>query len=304
MSRLIGNAEEKRPVTLRLMAVHAHPDDESSKGAATYAYYLDRGVEVMVVSCTSGERGSILNEGLEGRFHAERDMAGLRRYEMEAAQKVVGFQHRWLGYADSGLPPEGEALPANAFAAIPVEISAAPLVRLIREFRPQVLLTYDENGGYPHPDHIRCHEISVRALEAAADSTAYPEAGEPWSVSKLYYDRIFSYQRMKAVHDELLATDPQSPLIASMTEMRSWMEESPFLATTQVPTGDFFDVRDDALRAHASQVSPDSPFFFWPNDLQRRAWPFEDYQLVRSTVETTMPEADLFAGIENDDAKL
>jgi mycothiol S-conjugate amidase len=304
MSRLIGNAEEKRPVTLRLMAVHAHPDDESSKGAATYAYYLDRGVEVMVVSCTSGERGSILNEGLEGRFHAERDMAGLRRYEMEAAQKVVGFQHRWLGYADSGLPPEGEALPANAFAAIPVEISAAPLVRLIREFRPQVLLTYDENGGYPHPDHIRCHEISVRALEAASDATVYPEAGEPWSVSKLYYDRIFSYQRMKAVHDELLATDPQSPLIASMTEMRSWMEESPFLATTQVPTGDFFDVRDDALRAHASQVSPDSPFFFWPNDLQRRAWPFEDYQLVRSTVETTMPEADLFAGIENDDAKL
>lgn len=97
-----------------------------------------------------------------------------------------------------------------------------------------MLITYDENGGYPHPDHIRCHEISVRALEAASDASAYPDAGEPWAVSKLYYDRIFSYQRMKAVHDEILADDPDSPLIAKMTEMRSWMEEKPFLATTQV----------------------------------------------------------------------
>lgn len=291
-------------MTLRLMAVHAHPDDESSKGAATYAYYLDRGVEVMVVSCTGGERGSILNESLAERRHAERDMAGLRRYEMQAAQKAVGFEHRWLGYADSGLPDEGEPLPVNAFAAIPVEISAEPLVRLIREFKPQVLITYDENGGYPHPDHIRCHEISVRALEAASDSAAYPDAGAPWGVSKLYYDRIFSYQRMRAVYDEIVATDPESPLIASMTEMRSWMTESPFLATTQVPAGAFFDVRDNALRAHASQVSPDSPFFFWPNELQQKAWPFEDYQLVRSTVETTMPEGDLFAGIEDDDVRL
>jgi mycothiol S-conjugate amidase len=290
-------------MTLRLMAVHAHPDDESSKGAATYAYYLDRGVEVMVVSCTSGERGSILNESLAERAHAERDIAGLRRFEMAEAQRVVGFEHRWLGYADSGLPDEGEPLPANAFAAIPVEISAEPLVRLIREFKPQVLLTYDENGGYPHPDHIRCHEISVRALEAASDAAAYPDAGEPWSVSKLYYDRIFSYQRMMAVHNELVATDPESPLIASMTEMRSRMKEGPFLATTQVPAGTFFDVRDNALRAHASQVSPDSSFFFWPNELQRKAWPFEDYQLIRSTVETTMPETDLFAGIEDDDVQ-
>ena len=291
-------------MTLRLMAVHAHPDDESSKGAATYAYYLDRGVEVMVVSCTGGERGSILNESLAERRHAERDMAGLRRYEMAAAQKVVGFEHRWLGYADSGLPDEGEPLPANAFATIPVEISAEPLVRLIRDFKPQVLLTYDENGGYPHPDHIRTHEISVRALEAASDAAAYPDAGEPWSVSKLYYDRIFSYQRMKAVYDEIVATDPDSPLITSMTELRSWMKESPFLATTQVPAGAFFEVRDNALRAHASQVSPDSQFFFWPNELQLKAWPFEDYQLISSKVETTMPEADLFAGIEDDDVQL
>lgn len=283
------------------MAVHAHPDDESSKGAATYAYYVHQGAEVMVVSCTSGERGDILNEDLQGRRHAERDMAGLRRGEMEAAKEIVGFEHRWLGYADSGLPDEGEPLPANAFAAIPKEISAAPLVKLIRDFKPQVLVTYDENGGYPHPDHIRCHDISMLAYEAAADATQYPDAGPAWQVSKVYYDRIFSYQRMKSVYDLLLEEDPQSPLIASMEEIRTWMKERPYLATTQVPAGEFFTIRDNALRSHASQVSAKSPFFFWPNDLQQRAWPFEDFQLVKSLVPTEMPEADLFAGIEDDE---
>jgi mycothiol S-conjugate amidase len=289
------------------MAVHAHPDDESSKGAATYAYYLDRGVEVMVVSCTGGERGSILNETLADRSWAERDMAGLRRVEMAAAQSAVGFEHRWLGYHDSGLPDEGEPLPTNAFAAIPVEISAAPLVKLVRSFRPQVLVTYDENGGYPHPDHIRCHEISMRAYEAAADPEAYPDAGEPWSVSKVYFDRIMNPSRFEAVFETLQAESPEHPAVASFTEMREWMQkrEQP-VVTTQVPAGDFFEVRDAALRAHASQVAPDTPFFFWPNDLQRRAWPYEDFQLATSRVAVPTAgvtagdvESDLFAGIED-----
>ncbi|MCS5496532.1 mycothiol conjugate amidase Mca [Cnuibacter physcomitrellae] len=286
------------------MAVHAHPDDESSKGAATYAYYLDRGVEVMVVSCTGGERGSILNESLADRSWAERDMAGLRRVEMAAAQKAVGFQHRWLGYHDSGLPEEGDPLPANAFGAIPVEISAAPLVRLIRRFQPQVLVTYDENGGYPHPDHIRCHEISMHAYEAAADAAAYPDAGEPWAVSKVYYDRIMNPARFEAVFDTLQSESPESPLLASFTEMREWMtkREQP-VVTTRVPAGGFFEVRDSALRAHASQVAPDTPFFFWPNDMQRRAWPYEDFQLAASRISPLTAvgdvESDLFAGIED-----
>jgi len=283
------------------MAVHAHPDDESSKGAATYAYYLHQGAEVMVVSCTSGERGSILNEDLRGRQHAERDMAGLRRGEMQAAKDVVGFEHRWLGYADSGLPDEGDPLPANAFAAIPKEISAAPLVRLMREFKPQVLVTYDENGGYPHPDHIRCHDISMLAYEAAADATQYPDAGPAWQVSKVYYDRIFSAKRMESMYELLVEEVPDSPLISSMNEMRERMKDSEYKATTQVPAGDFFEVRDNALRSHTSQVSGSSSFFFMPNDIQQRAWPFEDFELVKSLVPTEMPEVDLFAGIEDDE---
>lgn len=292
-------------MTLRLLAVHAHPDDESSKGAATYAYYRSIGVEVTVVSCTGGERGDIQNEALEERAAADRDMAGLRRIEMARAQQAIGFDHRWLGYLDSGLPDAesvqaGEALPANCFAVIPLEISAEPLVRIIRELRPQVLITYDETGGYPHPDHVRTHEISMYAFEAAADPARYPDAGEPWQISKVYYDRIFNAPRIEAMYQFVLANDPGSPHLKRLTEVRGWIKDRPDLATTQVRVGDFLEARDEALRSHASQVAPDSFFFFWPNDIQRQAWPFEDFQLAVSLIDTTIPETDLFAGIAND----
>ena len=113
----------------RLLAVHAHPDDESSKGAATYAHYVDSGAHVVVVSCTGGERGDVQNSALVEKAMAERDMPGLRRIEMARAQAVIGFDHRWLGYEDSGMPGEGEPLPPNSFALIPLEISAEPLAR-------------------------------------------------------------------------------------------------------------------------------------------------------------------------------
>jgi mycothiol S-conjugate amidase len=289
-------------VTLRLLAVHAHPDDESSKGAATYAYYRDRGADVMVVSCTGGDSGSILNENLAARSMAERDITGLRRIEMQGAQAAMGIQHRWLGFTDSGLPEGDEVIRSDSFAALPLEFSGPPLVKIIREFRPHVLVTYDENGGYPHPDHIRTHEVSLWAKNAAADDSLYPELGKPWRVQKLYYDRIFSPERFGAVYDLLIAREPDSPLVAKLTEMREWMgrERGP-KPTTFVPAGDFFEVRDAALRSHASQVDPDSAFFFWPNDLQREAWPTEDFELIESLVETNVPETDLFAGITDED---
>jgi mycothiol S-conjugate amidase len=288
-------------VTLRLLAVHAHPDDESSKGAATYAYYRSLGAEVTVVSCTGGDRGDVQNEALVERAMAERDMAGLRRIEMARAQEAMGIGHRWLGYIDSGLPENDEPLPANCFAMIPVEISAVPLVAVIRELRPQVLVTYDESGGYPHPDHIRTHAVAMAAMRAAADPAQHPELGAPWQVSKVYYDRIFNAERMRSVYEALRASQPEHALVAGFENMVERFSGRPSLTTTQVPAGDFFDVRDVALRSHASQVPPDSPFFFWPNDVQRAAWPFEDFQLAESLVETTLPETDLFAGITDED---
>jgi mycothiol S-conjugate amidase len=289
-------------LTLRLLAVHAHPDDESSKGAATYAYYRSLGAEVLIVSCTGGERGSILNEDLVPRAMAERDLSGLRRLEMKAAQEAMGIQHRWLGYQDSGMQDDG-GVPKNSFADVPLEYSAEPLVRIIRDFRPQVLITYDENGGYPHPDHIRCHEVSLAAFRAAADPERYPDTGPAWQIDKLYYDRIFNLERMDAMYLELSVTEPDSDLLEPLATARDRMIEYPKLATTHVPIGDFLEVRDDALRAHASQVSPTSSFFFWPNDMVRKAWPYEDFQLVESKVVSDMPESDLFAGVtDRDDA--
>jgi mycothiol S-conjugate amidase len=286
-------------VVLRLLAVHAHPDDESSKGAATYASYVSAGAEVLVVSCTGGERGSILNQDLADIAMAERDITGLRRLEMKRAQQALGVQHRWLGYQDSGMNDD-KSVPKNSFADVPLEYSAEPLVRIIREFRPQVLITYDENGGYPHPDHIRTHEVSLEAYRAAADPARYPQTGEPWQITKLYYDRVFNLERVDAMHLALSAKEPDSPLLEPLVEARERMKDYPKLATTHVPIGDFLDARDAALRAHASQVAPTSGFFFWPNDLVREAWPYEDFQLIDSKVDTDMPESDLFAGIASD----
>jgi mycothiol S-conjugate amidase len=291
-------------LTLRLLAVHAHPDDESSKGSATYAYYRSLGVDVLVVSCTGGEQGSILNEQLEARSHAERDIAGLRVHEMAAAQAAMGIDHLWLGYADSGLPAEGESVAVNSFSTIPLEISAEPLVAIIRRFKPQVLVTYDENGGYPHPDHIRTHEISLAAYRAASDPERYPSTGDAWQIDKVYYDRMFSAGRIGAMITHLRESDPESPLIESLTEMLARFSDRPDLATTRVPVSDFFPVRDAALRAHASQVPLDSAFFFWPHELQVAAWPTEDFQLVESSVASELPEDDLFAGVVDPDTGL
>lgn len=289
-------------MALRLIAVHAHPDDESSKGAATYAHYLDQGVEVLIVSCTGGERGDVLNELVARDPKSRRDLAGLRRAEMQKAQSIIGFEHRWLGYEDSGLPPEGVAVPGGCFADVPLETSAEVLVRLVRAFKPHVMITYNENGGYPHPDHIRCHEISKLAWDVSGDAEAYPEAGEPWTIKKLYYESIFNPERMLRVYETLLEREPASPLIEQLGDFVERFRNRPTDVTTRVEVGRFFERRDDALRAHASQVAPDSSFFFWPNELQREAWPFEDYRLAASRVATSEFEADLFQGIEEENA--
>lgn len=289
-------------MALRLIAVHAHPDDESSKGAATYAHYVDQGAEVLVVSCTGGERGDVLNELVARDPKSRRDLAGLRRAEMSKARDIIGFQHRWLGYEDSGLPPEGVTVPQDSFAGIPLETSAEALVRLVREFKPHVMITYNERGGYPHPDHIRCHEISKLAWDVSGDAESYPDAGEPWVISKLYYESIFNPERMARVYETLREREPESPLLAQFEGMMQRFLSRPTDVTTRVEVGRFFEKRDEALRAHASQVAPDSSFFFWPNELQREAWPSEDYRLAASRVATSEFETDLFQGITKENA--
>jgi mycothiol S-conjugate amidase len=283
---------------LRLMAVHAHPDDESSKGAATMARYVAEGHEVMVVTCTGGEAGSVLNPAMD-RPDVHANMTEIRREEMARAVKLLGVQHRWLGFVDSGLP-EGDPLPPlpeGCFGVVPLEESTGSLVQAIREFRPHVVLTYDENGGYPHPDHIRCHEVSMAAFDAAPDPDQYPEAGDPWQPLKLYYMHGFSRARMQAFHDSLIEAGLDSPYAEWL---QKWDPAKPDVmerVTTRVECGDYFDVRDEALRAHATQIDPNSRWFAVPLEVQRTLWPTEEYELVRSLVDSTLPEEDLFTGI-------
>src|SRR4051794_835072 len=285
------------PDQLRMLAVHAHPDDESSKGAATMARYVAEGARVMVATCTGGERGSGLNPAMDRPGGGGR-LPQIRVAEMAEARAILGIEQEFLGFVDSGLP-EGDPLPPlpdGCFALVPVEDAAAPLVALIRRFKPQVITTYDERGGYPHPDHIKTHEISVYAFEAAGDPDRYPELGEPWQPSKLYYHMSFTLPRTKALHEAILATGAESPYTEWLANSEPAADISP-RDTTRVPCAEYFPVRDAALIAHATQIDPEGRWFACPIDTQQQVWPTEDYELARSLVDAAVPEDDLFAGV-------
>jgi mycothiol S-conjugate amidase len=281
------------------MTVHAHPDDESSKGAATMARYADEGVRVMVVTLTGGERGDILNPAMDlPEVHGR--MAEIRREEMAKAAAILGVEHRWLGFVDSGLP-EGDPLPPlpdGCLGVVPLEQPTEALVRLVREFKPHVMTTYDETGGYPHPDHIRCHEVSMAAYEAAGDYRLYPDAGEPWNVRKLYYVHGFLRQRMQLLQDEFAKHGQEGPF---KKWLENWDPKDDVITprvTTRIECAKYFPQRDEALLAHATQIDPKSFFFTTPMEWQQRLWPTEEYELARSRVPVTLPETDLFEGIE------
>jgi mycothiol S-conjugate amidase len=279
------------------MHVHAHPDDESSKGAATTARYVAEGVDVLVVTCTGGERGSILNPNMD-RPDVLANIATIRRQEMDAARRILGIRQEWLGFVDSGCP-EGDPpppLPSDCFALQPIEKATQPLVAVMRTFRPHVVTTYDENGGYPHPDHVMCHTVSVAAFDAAADPAAYLEAGEPWQPRKLYYHHSFHRDRTQALHEEMIRRGLESPYEKRLAEWKPDPEHERRI-TTRVPCAEFFSVRDRALLAHATQIDPEGPWFDVPLEVHQTAWPTEDYELVRSLVHTELPEDDLFAGL-------
>lgn len=282
-------------MTLRLMAVHAHPDDESSKGAATLAHYAAHGADVMVVTCTGGERGDVLNPLLDTPEIRAR-LPEVRRREMAAAAAILGVRQRFLGFPDSGLPGVGEALPDGCFAREDAVAAAERLVGVIREFRPHVLITYDESGGYPHPDHVQTHRVVVEAFDAAGDAGRFPLAGPAWQPLKLYYQVAFSRVWFETLHHGMTARGLSSSMGEVLDEWPDWAAE--LHPTTRIRCEDHFATRDRAFRAHASQAAPDNPFFSHPRDLERALWPTEDYVLARSYVPARLPESDLFAGIK------
>ncbi|MBE1607311.1 mycothiol conjugate amidase Mca [Actinopolymorpha pittospori] len=285
----------------RLMAVHAHPDDESSKGAATMAKYVAEGADVLVCTMTGGERGDILNPAMD-RPGVRRELPRLRREEMDRAREILGIRQRFLGFLDSGLFGQGTAPPEGSFAAQDPVVAARPLVHAIREFRPHVLVTYDTHGGYPHPDHVMTHRVAVEAFAAAGDASRHPGAGDPWQPSKLYYITAFSKAYFTAIHQAMTESGLDSP---AGEVLREWDDsQATWVSTTRVECADYFPIRRQAQLAHRTQVDPNGPALACPLSLEQLTWPTEDYHLAVSRVRTDVPEDDLFAGIAVERADL
>ncbi len=271
---------------LRLMHVHAHPDDEASKGAASTAKYVAEGVRVRVVTCTGGERGDVLNPQLTvDPAH----LAQLRREEMARAAEILGVEHVWLGFEDSGFPSGDPPppLPEGSFAALPLADVTPALVEQILEFRPHVITTYDENGGYPHPDHVRTHEITMAAVADAAPQ---------WQVSKVYYHQTFHRAKILALHEAAVAHGFVSPYAEWIEDVKMRPADD-HRVTTKVACADYFDVRDAALKAHATQIDPEGHWFALPSAIAGEVWPTEDFELALSTLAYDGPEDDLFHGL-------
>jgi mycothiol S-conjugate amidase len=267
---------------LCILTLHAHPDDEASKGAPTLAKYKAEGVHTVLVCCTGGEEGDLQNPALRepgAPFHdltPEQEkalLAELRPHELARSAEIIGFDEVvMLGYRDSGMKDNPANDHPDSFHSAPLDEAVGRLVEVIRRTRPQVIITYgDDQRGYPHPDHVKVHDISLPAFERAGDPSWYPELGEPWQPSKLYYT-VWSKARLIAVH-----------------------------ITTKIDVGAFLSARSGSLRAHATQVDPSEPWWFGLTDEQLAdVYPWEDWILARSLVSdpaTTEVEDDLFQGI-------
>lgn len=288
------------PKPLHAMFVHAHPDDESSKGAATMARYVKEGYRVSVVTLTDGSAGDILNPAMALPGIEER-MVEVRAEELARALEILGIsEHYPLGYRDSGyvenFDGDGSVLAAESFYNLPVDEPATELATIIRRERPDVVVTYPENGGYAHPDHIRCHDVSVRAVEIAADPRASLAQSPPWQVRKLYYTGAFNRRRVEALHVACLAAGIESPYAEWLA---NWDPEDVDRTTTTIEISDFIAQRSQALIAHATQVDPEGPWFRVPEEVVRGVYPYEDFVLAWARVDTTIPESSLFAGLDD-----
>ncbi len=276
-----------------LLALHAHPDDESSKGAGTVARYADEGVRCVLVTATGGEAGDVLNPELDRPDVHER-LPELRRAELGEAVGIIGYQRLvLLGYRDSGMPDTEPNAHPDAFVNAPFDEALERVVAVIRAERPQVVLGYDEHVRYPHPDHVRVHQLALTGFEAAADPQRFPEAGEPWAVAKLYAP-VFTRARLLALHAAMVARTGASPL-------GEWLErrgDAPDPAdVTRIDVGPYLGRARAALRSHRTQVDPKGGWFQVPEDLVAEVYPYEDFVLLASRVDADAQASDLFEGV-------
>ncbi|MEU9361371.1 N-acetyl-1-D-myo-inositol-2-amino-2-deoxy-alpha-D-glucopyranoside deacetylase [Streptomyces sp. NPDC048301] len=285
----------------RLLLVHAHPDDESINNGATMARYAAEGAHVALVTCTLGEEGEVIPPDL-AHLAEDRD-GGLGEHrvgELAAAMRELGVtDHRFLGgpgrYRDSGMMGTEQNHRPGAFWAADLDEAAGHLVEVIRTLRPQVLITYDPDGGYGHPDHIQAHRVAMRAADLAADPAH--GTGAPHTVSKIYWNRVPRTVAEKAFA-VLRDTAPQAfPGIARIDDVPGVVDDAEI--TAEIDGSAYTGAKTAAMRAHATQIAVDGPFFALSNDLGQPVFTTEYYQLVRGTHagDGAGREYDLFAGV-------
>lgn len=285
----------------RLMAVHAHPDDEASKGAGTVAKLTDDGVRASLVTCTGGEEGDILNPAMESHEIRTR-LPEVRMNELAEAADVCGYSAVYLlGFRDSGMPDSDSNKRPDAFVNADFDVALARLVRIVRIERPHVVLGYDEHEAYPHPDHIMAHRLTMAAWDAAADPDFAvpglgPEVlGPPWEIRKLYWFH-WSYRRMVLLHEEFLARGWESPF-------ENWLKrrDNDGAVTTSIDVSEHIGRARKALTAHRTQVDPEGFWLKLPEEVVADLHPYEEFVLVRdrsgATASPAQPESDVFAGI-------
>ena len=284
---------------LTLLQIHAHPDDEASKGAGTTALYSGQGVRNVLVCCTGGEEGDILNPAMD-RPEVIENLHEVRMAELAESCRILGYDAlHWLGYRDSGMPETEANARADNFWNAPQDEAVERFVKIIRAERPQVIITYHEDREwYPHPDHIKVFEISEPAFELAGDPNAFLDAGEPWQPSKLYYV-AWSFGRIRTLHQAHIDLGMESPF-------ERWIESNKFpnsdeRFTTRIDIGEYMAERRAALLAHATQVTPDGFWMKLPDDVVKASYPWEDFILAKSKVTPSYTEGeyetDLFAGL-------
>ncbi|MGE7436906.1 MULTISPECIES: N-acetyl-1-D-myo-inositol-2-amino-2-deoxy-alpha-D-glucopyranoside deacetylase [Kitasatospora] len=286
--------------TRRLLLVHAHPDDESIGNGATMARYAAEGAEVTLVTCTLGEGGEVIPPEL-AHLTADRDDT-LGRYridELTGAMRAVGVaDFRFLGgpgrYRDSGMMGVPENDDPRCFWQADLDEAAGHLVAVIREVRPQVLVAYDERGGYGHPDHIKAHLVAMRAHELAADPAHRPELGAAWHIAKVYWTRM-----PRSVIERGLAEAAVRglfPGVAQVSDIPGVVDDE--VITTVFDGTAHASAKTAALRAHRTQIAVDGEFFALSNDLAQPIVTTEYYQLVLGEPGGERPETDLFAGLD------
>jgi len=279
---------------IRILLVHAHPDDETINNGATMALYADRGAQVTLVTCTRGEEGEVLVPGLSHLASTEQDLLGSHREtELALAMKALGVSdHRFLGapstkFRDSGMMGTESNNRPDVFWQVDLDTAAKILVDVIEEVKPHILITYDEIGGYGHPDHIQAHRVAMRASELST-----------WQIQKIYWNTIpksviaQSMEKMKEIGSDFFGAES--------------IDDVPFakddeFVTTLIDGAAYVDSKMAAMKAHETQIALDGPFFALSNNLGLQIWGDEYYTLVKGTksapFDSNGREIDLTSGV-------